>query len=224
MSLTWSVCVQGQLHGSLHHHVVPQDALAERVAVVIGLLRRDFDCWLHSRLCYHRWCVLGAASSGISISPVLHGVQLLIILHIVLRYRETSGWIRQWLCGSFGNYEQTVQTVHTMHTLCIIWSNLMQTMCKPCDVQAMQTESILCTNHGQTLPSGRVPRMRIEAEKTRECRLTSCRSGHFDVFISPGPANYRACISRTIIWEVIVAPNTHQPLGNVCVHVRVRQL
>ena len=36
--------------------------------------------------------------------------------------------------------------------------------------------------------------------------------------------SWRHNISRTIIWEVIVAPNTHQPLGNVCVHVRVRQL
>ena len=36
--------------------------------------------------------------------------------------------------------------------------------------------------------------------------------------------SWRHNISRTIIWELIVAPNTHQPLGNVYVHVRVRQL
>ena len=148
-SLTWSVRVQCQLHGGLHLHVVLQDAFAKRFAVVMGLLRRDFDCWLHSCLCYLRWSVLGAASSGIGIAPVLDGVWLLsapngalsapsvaivwkvIILNIFLRYRETSGLL------SLGNYDQTMQTVHTLHILCIIKANLMQTMCKPCNVQTM---------------------------------------------------------------------------------------
>ena len=75
----WRTClvqVPGQLHGSLHLHVVLEEALPER-GLVVGLARFGLDGRLHAGLGHLRHRSPDAAHGAVVVPPVSHRVCLL---------------------------------------------------------------------------------------------------------------------------------------------------